>query len=214
MYTKHEWKSETHHNFNYVQYLPKDYDETKKYPLVFFLHGAGERGTDLDAAMRHGYMKYVREEGREYPFIFVAPQCPNSKFWGCYTESLIAFLDYICETLPIDADRIYLTGLSMGGTGSWMLAMADPERFAALAPVCGTGIYWNAGMIKNIPIYAYHGDCDEVVPVHEGINMVKMVNKYGGNAKIEICYGVGHDSWEQAYGDDRLLNWMLEQRKN
>lgn len=214
MYTKHKWNSDIYFNFGYVQYLPKDYDETKKYPLVFFLHGAGERGTDLDAAMRHGYMKYVREEGREYPFIFVAPQCPNSKFWGCYTESLIAFLDYICETLPIDADRIYLTGLSMGGTGSWMLAMADPSRFAALAPVCGTGIYWNAGMIKNIPIYAYHGDCDEVVPVHESINMVKMVNKNGGNAKIEICYGVGHDSWEQAYGDDRLLNWMLEQRKN
>lgn len=213
MYTKHKWESENYFNFSYVKYLPKDFDANKKYPLVFFLHGAGERGNDLDVAMRHGYMKYVREEGREYPFIFVAPQCPHSKFWGCYTESLLAFLDYICETLPVDTDRVYLTGLSMGGTGTWMLAMADPSRFAAVAPICGTGIYWNGGMLKYNPIFVYHGDCDDIVPVTESVNMVKMVNKNGGNAKIEIVYGVGHDSWEQAYGDDKLLNWMLSQNK-
>ena len=213
MYTKHKWNSESHFNFGYVQYLPKDFDANKKYPLVFFLHGAGERGEDLDAAMCHGYMKHVRESGREYPFIFVAPQCPDGKYWGCYTESLLAFFDFLCDTLPIDKDRVYLTGLSMGGTGTWMLAMADPERFAAIAPVCGSGIYWNAGIIKDIPIFVYHGDCDEVVPISESMNMIKKVNQCGGNARIEICYGVGHDSWEQAYGDDRLLNWLLEQKK-
>ena len=144
MYTKHKWESQTYFNFNYVKYLPENYDETKKYPHVFFLHGAGESGDDLDVACRHGYMKHVRESEREYPFICIAPQCPNDKYWGCYTESLLVFLDYICSVLPIDTDRIYLTGLSMGGTGTWMLAMADPERFAAIAPVCGTGIYWYA----------------------------------------------------------------------
>lgn len=115
MYTKHKWKSDRYFNFSYVKYLPKNYDSNKKYPLVFFLHGAGERGDDLDVAMRHGFMKYVREDGAEYPFIFIAPQCPHNKYWGCYTESLIAFLDYVCEELPVDKSRIYLTGLSMGG---------------------------------------------------------------------------------------------------
>lgn len=213
MYTKHEWKSDTYFNFKYVKYLPKDYDEIKKYPLVFFLHGGGERGDDLDVASRHGYMKYVREEGKEYPFIFIAPQCPNNKYWGCYIESLIAFLDYICESLPIDMDRVYLTGLSMGGTGAWMLAMAEPERFAAVAPVCGTGIYWYGEVLVNTPVYMYHGDCDEIVPVTESVNMLNSINKRRGNAQLKICYGVGHNAWDTAYGGDELMNWMLSQRK-
>lgn len=213
MYTKHKWESNKHFNFNYVKYLPKDYNENKKYPLVFFLHGAGERGEDLDVASRHGYMKYVREEGREYPFIFVAPQCPVEKYWGCFTESLLAFLDWICDELPIDKSRIYLTGLSMGGTGTWMLAMAAPEKFAAIAPVCGSGICWNTGIIKDIPVYIYHGDCDESVPISESMTMLKGINKNGGNAKINICYGVGHNAWDIAYTDPKLENWLLSQRK-
>ena len=159
MYTKHTWKSDIHFNFNYVRYLPADYDENKKYPLVVFLHGAGERGNDLDLASTHGFMKHVRESGKEYPFIFVAPQCPAGKYWGCYTESLLAFLDYVSEALPVDRERVYLTGLSMGGTGTFMLAMADPDRFAAIAPVCGSGIFWYAEALVNIPVMIYHGDC-------------------------------------------------------
>ena len=210
MYTKHKWESETYFNFRYVKYLPKDFDENKKYPLVFFLHGAGERGDDLDVASRHGYMKYVREEGKEYPFIFIAPQCPDDKYWGCYTESLIAFLDYICDTLPVDKDRIYLTGLSMGGTGTWMLAMAAPEKFAAIAPICGSGIYWNTGILKDIPIMMYHGDCDDVVPINESINMLSSIHRKGGSAQLKICYGIGHNAWDYAYTEDFLIDWMLE----
>lgn len=213
MYTKHKWESDRYFNFNYVKYLPKDYDETKKYPLVFFLHGAGERGDDLDVASKHGFMKHVRESGKEYPFIFIGPQCPFEKYWGCYTESLLAFLDYICETLPVDRDRIYLTGLSMGGTGTWMLAMAAPERFAAIAPVCGSGIYWYGRVLSNIPVYMYHGDCDETVPIQESVNMLKAINKNGGNAQLQICYGVGHNAWNQAYGGDELANWLLSHKK-
>jgi len=213
MYTKHKWKSDHHFNFNYVQYLPKDYDETKKYPLVFFLHGAGERGEDLDLACRHGYMKHVRESGEEYPFIFIGPQCPDGKYWACYTESLLAFLDYICETLPVDRDRIYLTGLSMGGTGTFMLAMAEPERFAAIAPICGSGIYWYAGQLTNIPVMMYHGDCDEVVPIQNSIEMLSSINKRGGNAELKICYGMGHNAWDVAYKGDELLNWLLSHKK-
>lgn len=212
MYTKHQWKSENYFNFRYVQYLPKDYDPSKKYPLVFFLHGAGERGDDLDIAVRHGYMKNVKQ-GAEYPFIFIAPQCPDGKYWGCYTESLIAFLDFISDSLPIDKDRIYLTGLSMGGTGTWMLAMAAPERFAAIAPICGSGICWYAGALKDIPVMMYHGDCDDIVPISESVTMLSRINRQGGNAQLKICYGGVHDAWETAYNDDEFLNWLLAQKK-
>jgi len=214
MYTKHTWNSENHHNFSYVKYLPKDFDETKEYPLVIFLHGAGERGDDLDIAMRYGYMKHVRESGREYPFIFVAPQCPYEKYWGCFTESLIAFVDDMIASLPVDKKRVYLTGLSMGGTGTWMLAMACPEKFAAIAPICGSGIYWNAIAVKDLPIMMYHGDCDAIVPVMESVNMLTAVNKLGGNAKLEICNGVAHNAWDYAYEGDTLYNWLLSHKKD
>lgn len=213
MYTKHKWESEVFYNFGYVTCLPKDFDETKKYPLVFFLHGAGERGDDLDVASRHGFMKHVREDGKDYPFIFVAPQCPHDKYWGCYTESLIAFLDYVCDTMPVDRERVYLTGLSMGGTGTFMLAMAAPERFAAIAPVCGSGICWYAEALDGIPVYMYHGDCDDVVPIGESITMLNSINKRGENAKLKICYGIGHNAWDIAYDGDELVNWLLSHKK-
>ena len=214
MYTKHTWKSDIHFNFNYVRYLPADYDENKKYPLVVFLHGAGERGNDLDLASTHGFMKHVRESGKEYPFIFVAPQCPAGKYWGCYTESLLAFLDYISEALPVDRERVYLTGLSMGGTGTFMLAMADPDRFAAIAPVCGSGIFWYAEALVNIPVMIYHGDCDEIVPISESINMLYKINKLGGNAQIKVLNHVWHNAWDAAYSGDELVNWFLSHKKN
>jgi len=213
MYTKHQWKSDVYFNFQYVKYLPKDYDENKKYPLVFFLHGAGERGDDLDVASRHGFMQHVRDEGKEYPFIFVAPQCPFDKYWGCYTESLLAFLEDICSTLPVDRERVYLTGLSMGGTGTFMLAMAAPEKFAAIAPVCGSGIYWYGEMLVDIPVFMYHGDCDDIVPIQGSIEMLNSINKRGGNAKLTILYGVGHEAWEAAYAGDELANWLLRHKK-
>lgn len=214
MYEKKKWNSDKYFNFGYVEYLPKDFDANKKYPLVLFLHGAGERGEDLDVAMRHGYMKYVREEGKEYPFIFVAPQCPDGKYWGCFTESLIAFIDSIVEELPVDKDRVYLTGLSMGGTGTWMLAMACPEKFAAILPVCGTGICWNTGAIAHIPTYICHGDCDDIVPVFESVTMLSRINSNGGKAKLEIYNGVGHNAWDYAYTDDKITEWLLSNKRS
>lgn len=213
MYTKHKWESDRHFNFGYVKYLPADFCESEKYPLVIFLHGAGERGDDLDIAMRHGFMKHVREDGRKYPFIFIAPQCPAGKYWGCYTESLIAFIDYICDTLPVDRTRVYLTGLSMGGTGTYMLAMAAPEKFAAIAPVCGSGIYWFGEALRDVPVMMYHGDLDETVPIEESVTMLRAINKRGGNAQLKILHGVTHRAWEAAYAGDELQNWLLSHRK-
>ena len=214
MYIKKKWENDKYYNFGYVKYVPSDIAGGEKYPLVIFLHGAGERGDDLDVASRHGYMKHVRESGREYPFIFVAPQCPDKKFWGCYTESLIAFIDYICETLPVDRDRVYLTGLSMGGTGTWMLAMAEPDRFAAIAPICGSGIYWFGEALVNTPIMVYHGDCDNVVPIENSMEMIKSVNMRGGNAQIKVLKGVWHNAWDAAYEGDELWTWLLSHKLN
>ena len=213
MYTKHKWDSDRYFNFSYTQYLPSGYNENEKYPLVFFLHGAGERGDDLDVACRHGFMKHVREDGADYPFIIVAPQCPYEKYWGCYTESLLAFLDDICEKLPIDMERVYLTGLSMGGTGTWMLAMAAPERFAAIAPICGSGICWYGGALKEIPIMVYHGDCDDIVPIENSIEMVRAVNSRGGNATMRILHGVKHAAWNIAYQGTELYTWLLSHKR-
>ena len=212
MYVQKQWQTDSHHPFYYVEYLPKDYDPAKEYPLVLFLHGAGERVQDPHQAMFHGYMKYVREQGKEYPFIFIAPQCIGNAYWGSYTESLSAFLDFILETYPVDRRRVYLTGLSMGGTGTWMFAMARPNTFAAIMPVCGSGIYWNVANLLKTPIYMVHGDCDTCVPISNSVEMLTSINSRGGNAKLKICYGVGHDAWNYAYTDDSLLEWMLSQR--
>lgn len=213
MYSKHKWQSENYYNFRYLRYLPEDFDKTKEYPLVFYLHGAGERGSDPDTIALHGYFQYIREEDADYPFIIVAPQCPDNKYWGCFTESLLGFLDYICEELPVDKDRIYLTGISMGGTGTYMLAMAEPERFAAIAPVCGSGICWYAGALKDIPAYIFHGDCDNIIPVTESVTMLKNINLSGGNAKMEIYNGLGHNAWDIAYNGDKLYKWLLSFRR-
>ena len=210
MYQKDKWKSDSFYNFGYIKYLPKDFDFNKKYPLLFYLHGAGERGDDLDLISLHGYLQYVREQGKEYPFIIVAPQCPENKYWGCFTESLLAFLDFICEELPVDRTKVYLTGLSMGGTGTYMLAMAAPEKFAAIAPICGSGIRWYASVLKDTPAYIFHGDSDTVIPIQESMTMFKNIKLSGGNAKMEICRGVGHNVWDIAYKGDKLYKWLLQ----
>ena len=95
-----------------------------------------------------------------------------------------------------------------------MLAMAAPEKFAAIAPICGSGIYWNTGILKNIPIMMYHGDLDDIVPIYESVNMLKSIHKNGGNAQLKICYGIGHNAWDVAYDSDELINWLLMQNKN
>ena len=213
MYQKLKWESDRYFNFGYILNLPKDFDPTKRYPLVIFLHGAGERGEDPDKVSAHGYLRHVREKDADYPCIILAPQCPEKKFWASYTESLLAFLDDMCERLPIDRERVYLTGLSMGGTGTWMLAMTDPDRFAAIAPICGSGVCWNIDPLVKLPIYVYHGDLDTAVPLEESVTMVRGVNRRGGNATLQVLHGVGHNAWDTAYAGDTLMNWFLQYKK-
>lgn len=182
------------------------------WPVVLFLHGAGERGDDLDLVAVHGPPKQLRE-GRRLPFLMVAPQCPQDSWWNWQTEALIALLDEIQADHPVDPDRIYLTGLSMGGMGTWELATRYPERFAALIPICGVGGRWFAPRLARTPIWAFHNEDDQVVPVTGTTQMVAAVNAAGGDARMTINPTGGHDSWTAAYDDPELYAWMLEQRR-
>ena len=214
MYRKAYFANPLGQSFHYLIYLPPEYDPKTEYPLLVFLHGAGERGpadgSRLDDTARHGFFCYARE-GKEYPFLMVAPQCPGNNYWACYTESLNRFLDEILRLYRIDKTRIYLTGLSMGGTGTWMWGIADPERFAAIAPVCGTGVYWFGEKLAGKPVWAFHGDRDDICLPEESINMVRSVNRFGNSARLTMYPGVGHDAWEYAYQGDELVNWFLQQ---
>ena len=138
---------------------------------------------------------------------------PADKYWGGYIESLNDFLDGLLDRLRVDADRVYLTGLSMGGTGTWLWAMANPERFAAIAPLCGTGICWNGEALRQVPVWCIHGDKDDTVPLHESLRMVERGNERGGSARLTVFEGVGHDSWERAYAGSALVDWLLSHRK-
>ena len=207
------WENPYGKDFHYLCYLPKDYDASKKYPLVFFLHGAGERGnedgSELELVYRYFWFDRARK-GEDFPCIMVGPQCPREKYWGCYVESLNRFLDFVISEYAVDTDRISLTGLSMGGTGTWHWSLGNPERFAAVAPVCGTGVYWYGEKLVNKPVWAFHGDVDDIVPPEESLQMVKSINKRGGHAKLTLFHNVGHDAWVGAYKGRELLDWMME----
>ena len=198
----------------YRVYTPKHYDaepETR-FPLVVFLHGAGERGTDLQGVTRHGPLHEVAT-GREFPFLIAAPQLSGQEYWGGYIEWLDAWLDDLFATYRIDPDRVYLTGLSMGGTGTWLWAMASAKRFAAIMPMCGTGICWCAGNVKELPIWTFHGSADEIIPVEESIHMVNRVNACGGHARLTICEGYTHDCWTDTYAREDIYEWLLSHRR-
>ena len=213
MYTTKQYQAPLNlTSLSYLEYLPKGYGSGEKFPLVIFLHGAGERGDDPELVAKHGWLMHIREDGAQYPFILLAPQCPKGKYWGNFIESLNAFLTDALQRYDADPSRVYLTGLSMGGTGTWLWSMANPERFAAVIPVCGTGVYWYGEQYAHKPVWVFHGEADPTVPVTESINMVQSIRKRGGDPRLTIYPGVGHNSWKQAYSDPALLAWMLEQK--
>ena len=198
---------------DYLLYLPENYNEQdKQWPLIVFLHGAGERGNDLDLVKLHG-PPMLAEEGREFEFIIASPQCPTSHWWPKRVEHVMALIDELTETYQVDESRIYLTGLSMGGFGTWSTASAYPERFAAIAPICGGGLSYLAKNLKDVPVWVFHGDSDNVVPLSRSQEMVDALKEAGGNAKFTVYPGVGHDSWTVTYANDELYEWFLSHSK-
>jgi len=199
----------------YLLFLPDEYgkDPERKWPLILFLHGAGERGDDLDLLKRHGIPK-ITEERSDFPFIAVSPQCPRHSWWTAEIESLNALLDHIVESYPVDTSRVYLTGLSMGGFGTWHLAASYPERFAAIAPICGGGDPEWAPRLKDIPVWVFHGAKDEIVPLSESERMVEALKACGGDVRFTVYPEAGHDSWTQTYENPELYEWFLQHSKS
>ena len=197
--------------FPYIAFEPENFGERPA--VIFQLHGAGERafgGDDLEKVLIHGFPNTVTDENLKN-CILVMPQCPPDSFWIAKCESLKAFMDKIVEKYDADTSRIYVCGLSMGGYGTWYTAMAYPDLFAAIAPCCGGGMAWNAGVLK-MPVWAFHGLNDNVVSPRNTIEMVEKLKETNENLKYDLFEGVYHDSWTRAFTTD-TLNWLLEQRK-
>lgn len=200
-----------HVTMDYLLYLPKDYAEQESWPLMLFLHGAGERGADLDRVKVHGPPKLIAA-GKEFPMIVVSPQCPSDHWWR--PNELNALLDEIVEKYKVDQDRIYVTGLSMGGFGTWALAAYAPDRFAALVPICGGGEAISVRWISHLPVWVFHGAKDSVVPLSASETMVEALRKAKGNVKFTVYPDADHDSWTETYNNPELYTWLLQQKRN
>ncbi len=195
---------------DYLLYLPKDYEAQEHWPLLLFLHGSGERGADLELVKMHGPPKLI-DAGESFPFIVVSPQCPSDQWWE--PTELTALLDEIVEKYKVDEDRIYVTGLSMGGFGTWSLAHYAPRRFAAIAPICGGGeIYW-AKQISHLPAWAFHGAKDKGVPMARSESMLDALKKHGGEPKLTIYPEAGHNAWTETYANPKFYEWLLQQKR-
>ncbi len=198
---------------NYLLFLPAGYNPNgaKRWPLILFLHGMGERGNtldDLELVKKHGIPKLV-DQRPDFPFIAVSPQCPKRTFWDHEVESLNALLDEVIAAHAVDAHRVYLTGLSMGGFGAWALATAYPERFAAIAPICGGGDPETVCALKDVPVWVFHGAKDPVVPLSESEQMVAALKACGGDVRFTVYPDAEHDSWSETYANPALYEWFL-----
>jgi predicted peptidase len=194
----------------YLLYLPPGYtgQPDKKWPVVFFLHGAGERGSNLELVKVHGLPQEI-QQGRDFPFIVVAPQCPLEQRWEAQLEKLDKLYAEILADYRVRPERVYLTGLSMGGQGTWFWSLAHPQRFAAIAPVCGRSFPDRAAEIKNLPVWVFHGAKDAVVPFEESSSMVEALQKSGSKVKFTVYPEAEHDSWGETYANPELYDWLL-----
>lgn len=197
--------------YEYLRYLPPDYDTApeRRWPLLLFLHGAGERGADIAKLRTHGLPKQI-EEGRDLPFVVISPQCPAGEWWN--VVALEALIDKLVAEQRIDPDRIYLTGLSMGAFATWALAIMRPERYAAILPICGGGDPHRARVLRDVPVWTFHGDADQTVTITQSQQMVDAIKSVGGSPRFTIYPGVGHDAWTATYDNPEVYAWLLSHR--
>lgn len=192
--------------------LPEGYfdDTIKKWPLLIFLHGSGERGLDVEKVKTHGPPKLI-DAGKKFPFIVVSPQAVKPYSWE--PDNVFHLIRFIKNAYHIDNDKVYLTGLSMGGFGTWATAMKYPQEFAAIIPICGGGDTADAWKLRHIPIRCFHGALDKSVPVERDAEMVNAVKKYNGDVLFTVYPDADHNSWERTYNQDSLYYWLLKQSK-
>ncbi len=199
---------ETVLQMDYLLFLPADYgkDPAKKWPTMLFLHGSGERGTDVNLVKKNGPPKIV-EQKPDFPFIVVSPQCPPETWWKL--DVLSALLDNVISTYAVDPNRVYLTGLSMGGFGTWALAAKEPQRFAAIVPMCGGGDPTTAERMRKLHIWVFHGEKDTSVPIQKDEEMVDALTALHADVKFTRYPDAGHDCWTRSYANPELYKWML-----
>lgn len=197
----------------YLIRYPKDFDRTKRYPTLLFLHGAGSRSKDFHNLVNDNVFFDALDCRPDFPFVVVAPLCTENT-WFDMMERLVLLTRHVAALDFVDADRLYLMGTSMGGYAAWQLAMSVPDAFAALVPICGGGMYWNASRLKNTPVWAFHGEIDPVVKVEESIKMVNAVNAKGGNARLTLYPETGHNAWEPTYQNDEVYAFLLSHKRN
>ncbi|TMW70296.1 prolyl oligopeptidase family serine peptidase [Alteribacter natronophilus] len=202
--------------FRYVVDFPEQYGETEEnYPLILFLHGMGQRGESFEDMKVYGMPKLAAE--RNIPAVIVSPVCPETTTWIEELDALHSLVIHAAREYRVDPERIYLTGLSMGGFGAWHLAEKYPYLFAALAPICGGALHEFGFLdrihrIAHMPVWTFHGAKDDVVPIERTQVLVDRLRKDGGNVEFTVYPEAGHDSWTETYDDPRFLDWLLRQR--
>jgi len=197
----------------YLLHLPEGVEARRDWPLILFLHGSGERGDDVDRLRSQGLPRRLAE-GLELPAVVLSPQCPDGQVWAQQYPAVMALLDAVAARVGVDPDRVLLTGLSLGGAGVVHLAATHPERFAALAPICGPWtFYYVTPAMARLPLWAFHGEDDPVVSVEDSRRLVAAVEALGGHARLTTYPGVAHDAWTQAYASAELFDWLLGQRR-
>ncbi len=198
----------------YVLFVPHDYKGDKPAPLILFLHGSGETGTDGQKPVKQGIGNAIKKQEKTFPFIVIFPQS-QKRTWQADSADAQRALDILAEVqkkYKVDPKRIYLTGLSMGGYGTWSLAAKYPDRWAAIVPICGGGNPADAAKIKDIPCWCFHGDADKAVKVEKSREMIDALKAAGGKPKYTEYPKVGHNSWDKAYGTKELYEWLLNQQ--
>jgi len=223
--------------YQFRVFVPKGFSKKKKWPVMLFLHGAGERGEDNVAQTRVGIGAAIDRQRDTFPFVVVLPQCPKDRWWTEPDMQALALkaLDLAMREFNGDGKRTYLTGLSMGGYGSWIMASKNPKKFSALAVVCG-GIVPPRGLVlpdsaksgrtggdpyaevasklRGMPIWLFHGDTDGAVPVTESRQMNQALKAAGADVRYTEYPGVGHNSWDRAYADPEIFSWFLSHHRN
>ncbi|MGN1121578.1 MAG: prolyl oligopeptidase family serine peptidase [Eubacteriales bacterium] len=192
----------------YLAYVPQTLKTAANRPLLVFLHGAGERGKDFELIKKHAVPRYL-EEGMDIPAVVLCPQCPTGLIWNNLVLLLKDFLEDTMREYAIDPAKVSLTGISMGGYGTWEMAMCFPSMFRKIAPVCGGGTPWRTNLI-TAQIRAFHGDKDDCVPPESSYQMVDAAIKAGKDARLTVFHNVGHASWDDAYLTTNVLSWLTE----
>ena len=218
-------------DYPYQVYIPSNYDAARAWPVVLFLHGAGERGSDGLLHTTVGIAPAIRSKPERFPAIVVMPQAPLDSFWGGPPgDAALRALDETCRAFNADPNRVYLTGLSMGGHGSWIIGYHNPRRFAAMLVICGfvgdrpnrpsivpsgegTPYERVAKVLRNMPIWIVHGEADPAVPVVESRRMHDALRVVGADVRYTELPGTGHDAWTAAYGSESLVGWLFAQRR-